>query len=359
MSFRRAIELTLQTLHEQGECTSKQDVQCDCPTGKTGPNCEDDCKLPANCLEGDASTCQFDALDLSFGAVCTACNEGFYLQDSICIPCTTCPGNALPIEACTVTEDAVCACDAGKSGSACNINCEVPVGCSGLNLSTTVCQYSLDSGTKGIECTGCSSGFYHRQDNKQCAQITECNFNNEFEITSFNETADRVCQSVQTCHAGLDGTGTYTYSMFTKTKDTVCRSCTQSSSCVDGKLVSECTDDFDIICESCAEDYSGNACGYVNVAFQTQMSAQGVLNQTEILLNSWSSGSDIEIHVAENRRRAEDGVVTLNFTRSSADVLEYAMQSTNNRASLAATTESTALRIANEEPVDLDTKYVP
>ncbi|KNC81883.1 hypothetical protein SARC_05814 [Sphaeroforma arctica JP610] len=93
------------------DCSNSHDTLCTCPVGKTGPECSDDCILPENCESGDTTTCEFDAVDFSFGSQCKKCLEGYYLtEEGRCALCTQCGTGALGdisilVEECTANAD--------------------------------------------------------------------------------------------------------------------------------------------------------------------------------------------------------------------------------------------------------------
>ncbi|KNC84970.1 TK protein kinase [Sphaeroforma arctica JP610] len=289
-----------------GTCTATRDTLCVCDSGFTGPTCDTPCQLPANCTEGDASTCEFDKTNFGYKAICTTCDEGFFLnEDQSCIRCATCGDEGVPAEGgeCSVTTNTVCTCPLGKTGLDCLEECIIPVGCTSvLTATASKCQFSIDNFSQGIECLNCAKDYYLDADIKQCVPITVCDEESYISKAS-TENSDRECTPYTVCAADE-----YESVEPKAREDRVCTSCSSTEFCT--TVTSQCSATSDAVCSSCQSGKIGQACQGNSVVLTVDADA-----------DTWSDedGEQLAIDTALSLGVPIGDVVYLGFTPGSVN----------------------------------------
>eukprot|EP01134_Creolimax_fragrantissima_P003637 CFRG3637T1 len=146
-------------------CMRDADVLCECPPGKTGNLCQEDCKVPDFCEKtiGNANTCTFSAVEYSLGILCEYCRSGYYLDEETgdCTPCTSCGSTGRVVKPCGRTTDSVCQCPLGVTGPGCEIPCQPPTGCALVDPSTlSQCVFDAIRYDLNVKCTSCTDSYY-------------------------------------------------------------------------------------------------------------------------------------------------------------------------------------------------------
>ncbi|KNC77276.1 hypothetical protein SARC_10260 [Sphaeroforma arctica JP610] len=236
-------------------CTSTTDTVCACPEGLTGGNCTQQCQLPDFCMEGNTTACEFSSLSPSAGSMCERCEKGYYLyltsELEECRECVSCGTLGVISQNCTETSDAVCECLGGATGADCAHMCEVPVGCTEINMT------ELQPYTKGILCNVCHSGYYLNTTTHRCAGVTQCT-RSQYMYQLYTETEDTICLPLTEC-----GGHEYESTQPTTTTDRECADCASTDFCVE--VISECTNPTNTVCGGCMHGATGTACNMVEV----------------------------------------------------------------------------------------------
>ena len=318
-------------------CSGPDATDCtSCPEGSfyDGETCEicETCEggyLVAACsadADAECGSCHESCESCSGPSVsdCTACEDGSFFDDDICVGCSTCEDGTYSSTACSAFDDTECSeCDAfcetcsGPTASECTSCstgrfleagvCETCSTCEGPTFQAASCTETSDiecsscdsfcascSGPTASECTSCWAG--HFLEGGLCETCSACD-PGYFQAASCTETNDTVCTACDpscescsgpsptecvSCPEGSfleDGYcvpcrscegGTFQAAECTLTSDTVCTDCNNACSTCTGPGADQCTcgeNEFasETGCDVCSECPSGSfeatACG--------------------------------------------------------------------------------------------------